>query len=321
MRHWKCRVGSKLTAGSNPALSAVKNRGLASPCYCKDLRGSLFWSTAVVKGFVKRRGGFSRTPRGTAPPCRASRRGPVGHTGRTEAGNTRDVKVERIGPVTIYKRGATYSLYYREAGVSRAPKVDGNLAVARATASKVAAALAEGRPSPIGHRADQPRARWSPGTSTTSPTSRGSPCGPRTATARPWTGSSTSARTPASRPIDAVDEVTVEDFVKWLRGQTRARNGAAKGKRDVYKTGRHQVHPEHLPHRVQLGGPPPDAAALRREPVHALPHRQAPRSRRGRTTSRASSPRPRRRRSSRPARTGSGGSSSCSRPTGSASAS
>jgi hypothetical protein len=30
-------------------------------------------------------------------------RGPVGHSGRTETGNTRDIKVERIGPVTIYK--------------------------------------------------------------------------------------------------------------------------------------------------------------------------------------------------------------------------
>jgi len=37
--------------------------------------------------------------------------------------------------------------------------------------------------------------------------------------------------------VDAVVESTVEDFVKWLRGQTRVRNGATKGKRDVYKTG------------------------------------------------------------------------------------
>ena len=35
---------------------------------------------------------------------------PKGQTGRTAGGNTRDVKVERIGPVTIYKRGKTYSL-------------------------------------------------------------------------------------------------------------------------------------------------------------------------------------------------------------------
>jgi hypothetical protein len=37
----------------------------------------------------------------------------AGHTGRTAAGHTRDVKVERVGKVTIYKRGDVYYLYYR----------------------------------------------------------------------------------------------------------------------------------------------------------------------------------------------------------------
>ena len=82
--------------------------------------------------------------------------GPVGHTGQTDAGHTRDVKVERIGPVTIYKRGSTYSLYYREGGVSHRRTVDGNLAVARATALKVASAKADGRPSPLGYRRTTP---------------------------------------------------------------------------------------------------------------------------------------------------------------------
>jgi hypothetical protein len=81
----------------------------------------------------------------------ARKKGPVGHSGRTDAGNTRDAKVERIGPVTIYKRGLSYHLYYRENGATQRSKVDGNLAVARATASKVASALADARPSPIGH--------------------------------------------------------------------------------------------------------------------------------------------------------------------------
>src|SRR5438128_6709183 len=81
---------------------------------------------------------------------------PGGHTGQTNAGHTRDIKVERIGPVTIYKRGLAYYLYYREGGTSQRRKVDGNLAVARATASKVAAALADRRPSPIGHTRTSP---------------------------------------------------------------------------------------------------------------------------------------------------------------------
>ena len=37
-------------------------------------------------------------------------KGQKGHTRQTDGGNTRDVKIERIGPVTIYKRGETYSL-------------------------------------------------------------------------------------------------------------------------------------------------------------------------------------------------------------------
>jgi hypothetical protein len=80
----------------------------------------------------------------------------AGHSGQTDSGNTRDVKVKRIGPVTIYKRGMTYYLYYREAGVSHRQKVEGNLAVARATATKIASALSDGRPSPIGHQWTSP---------------------------------------------------------------------------------------------------------------------------------------------------------------------
>ena len=60
-----------------------------------------------------------------------------------------NVKVERIGPITIYKRGHRYYLYFREGGISQRRRIDGNLAVARATAHKVADALAERRRSPI----------------------------------------------------------------------------------------------------------------------------------------------------------------------------
>ncbi|HTK75586.1 MAG TPA: hypothetical protein VL371_10040, partial [Gemmataceae bacterium] len=74
---------------------------------------------------------------------------PAGHTGQTAAGYTRDVKVERIGPVTVYKRGHSYYLYYRQARTTERRRIDGNLAVARATAHKIADALAERRPSPL----------------------------------------------------------------------------------------------------------------------------------------------------------------------------
>ena len=39
---------------------------------------------------------------------------PKGHSGWTDTGHTKDVKADRIGRVTIYKRGRSYCLYYRE---------------------------------------------------------------------------------------------------------------------------------------------------------------------------------------------------------------
>src|SRR5262249_35195236 len=37
--------------------------------------------------------------------------------------------------------------------------------------------------------------------------------------------------------LDAFDLAKVEDFVQWLRGQKRNRNGSSKGSRDFYKVG------------------------------------------------------------------------------------
>ena len=87
---------------------------------------------------------------------RARRATPRGHTGRTPKGYTRDVRIERIGRVTIYKRGRTYHLYYREFGKALRRQVPGNLASARIAASKVNAALGEGRPSPFGFQRISP---------------------------------------------------------------------------------------------------------------------------------------------------------------------
>lgn len=78
------------------------------------------------------------------------------HTGQTASGNTRDMKVDKVGKVTIYKRGSTYYLYYREAGESQRVRIDGNLSVARASAAKVAAALEESRPSPMSFQHTSP---------------------------------------------------------------------------------------------------------------------------------------------------------------------
>jgi hypothetical protein len=39
------------------------------------------------------------------PPRDRKTRGPAGYSGLTDSGNTRDIQVGRIGPVTIHKRG------------------------------------------------------------------------------------------------------------------------------------------------------------------------------------------------------------------------
>jgi len=54
------------------------------------------------------------------------------HTGQTDGGNTRDVKVERVRSVTIYRWGRTFLLYFRKNGESVRRKVDGDLVVAHA---------------------------------------------------------------------------------------------------------------------------------------------------------------------------------------------
>jgi integrase len=144
--------------------------------------------------------------------------------------------VERIGPVTIYKRGLSYFLYYREKGVSQRTKVDGNLAVARATASKVSSALANLRPSPIGHRRTSPREMVScflDYVSAVQKLSLRTQDRYRAALDRFLDFCKDSGIT----AVDAVSETTIEDFVRWLRGQTRTRNGSAKGKRSAYKLG------------------------------------------------------------------------------------
>ncbi len=159
-----------------------------------------------------------------------------GHSGHTSAGNTRDVKVERIGPVTIYKRGLTYFLYYRQSGVSQRRRVDGNLAVAWATAHKVADALAEGRPSPIAYSRTSPEKMvegFIDSITNVRKLALRTQDRYRAALDR-FLGFCSASRIAT---IDSVQEVTVDEFVKWLHGQKRNRNGSVTGKMGGYKVG------------------------------------------------------------------------------------
>src|SRR5262249_48276027 len=157
---------------------------------------------------------------------------------RTTAGHTRDVKVERVGPITIYKRGNTYYLYYRQAGDSQRRKVDGNLAVARATAHKVADAPAENRPSPIAYARTSPQQMVSGYLDAVAKVQKLA-LRTRDRYKAALDRFLDFCRDASVAKVDAFDLAMVEDFVKWLRSQKRNRNGSksAVGSRDFYKVG------------------------------------------------------------------------------------
>src|SRR6516162_4933061 len=160
----------------------------------------------------------------------------AGHTGQTAAGHTRDVKVERVGPVTIYKRGHAYSLYYRENGASQRRKIDGNLAVARTTAHKVAEALVGQRPSPLAYTRTSPE-KMADGYLDAVASVQKLALRTRDRYKAALDRFRDFCRDANVAVLDAFDLAKVEDFVKWLRGQKRNRNGSKKGSRDHYKAG------------------------------------------------------------------------------------
>ena len=168
----------------------------------------------------------------------AKTKAPRGHSGRTTSGHTRDVKVRRVGKVTIYKRGFTYYLYFREDGRSVRRGIDGNLATAVATAHKVSASHLENRPSPLGYQRTNPRemvTRFLDYAAQVQKLALRTQDRYRAALDRFLAFTDEVGIT----YIDAVSECTVEDFVRWLRSQRRPRNGMRirKAKLDAYATG------------------------------------------------------------------------------------
>jgi len=158
------------------------------------------------------------------------------NSGRTSKGNVRDVKVTRVGPVTIYRRGETFYLYYLEDGQRKRPRIEGNLSVAKATAADVAKALAEERASPLTFQ------RTSPEQLVASYLAYVEEVQQRAWRTRERYRAALDRFLDFARDssIEAIDRITVahiEDFVRWLRGQSRCRNGAKTGKKEAYKNG------------------------------------------------------------------------------------
>ena len=115
--------------------------------------------------------------------------------------------------------------------------MDGNLAVARATASKVAAALAERRPSPIGHQRTSPEQMVAGYLDYITSVQKLALRTQDRYRARASSDSLTSAKAPGSWRLTWSSSPRSRISSRWLRGQTRARNGSETGKRDVYKLG------------------------------------------------------------------------------------
>ena len=160
---------------------------------------------------------------------------PRGHTGATGGGNTRYVKIDRIGKVSLYKRGKTYSVYYRENNRSIRQPVDGNLTVARATASKINAQLEEGQRSLFSFQRVTPKRfveEFLAYTRDVQQLAWRTVERYRAALERfvDFAGADGNIAT-----IDQVEAATIQDFVAWLRGRLRARNGAAGGTRAHYR--------------------------------------------------------------------------------------
>lgn len=156
------------------------------------------------------------------------------HTGLTGSGSTKHVKADRIGRVSIYRRGRTYYLYYREHGKSHRRNIDGNLATARATASKVNASLEEGSPSPFGYTSIAVEELIAHFLSYCEDVKRlAFRTLDRYRAALGHFERFTQTRT-TGLTADRVDERTIDDFIKWLRKESRARNGGTKGNQDRY---------------------------------------------------------------------------------------
>lgn len=150
---------------------------------------------------------------------------------------SRYVKVARLGKVSIYRRGRSYWIYFRDKGRTIRKKIDGNLAVARATASQINVHLEQGCSSPFSFQ--------------TKPISRVvndfiEHCrmvrGLRIRSVQRYRAALDHFldfvnTKPHLRNIDQVKESTVDEFVRYLRKLKRVRSGEKNGPQGKYKTG------------------------------------------------------------------------------------
>jgi len=147
---------------------------------------------------------------------------------------SRYIKVSRLGKVSIYRRGSSYWIYFRDDGKTVRKKIDGDLATAKATASQVNVYLEQNRPSQFNYQTKSVAtvvddfldhcklAR-----------------GLRVRTVRRYRAALDHfVDFIKSRPnlynIDQVKESTVDEFVRYMHDKKRVRSGEKKGPRGNY---------------------------------------------------------------------------------------
>ena len=144
------------------------------------------------------------------------------------------IRVTRLGKVTIYRRGRNYWLYFRDSGKTVRRRSNGNLAIAKATASHVNVYLEQRRPStfdfasrPIGKVTEEflDHCRLARGL--------------RVRTLKRYEAALNHFKKfveakPHIRNVDQVRPDTVDEFVRFLSQKQRVRSGERKGPKGNY---------------------------------------------------------------------------------------
>lgn len=144
------------------------------------------------------------------------------------------IKVARVGKVSVYRRGSSYWIYFRDSGKSIRKKIDGNLATAKATASQINVHLEQKQPSPFNLQT-KPVAKVVQDFLEHCKLARGL----RIRSLKRYRAALDHfldfiSSKPHLCNIDQVKETTVDEFVRYLHDKKRVRSGEKTGPKEKY---------------------------------------------------------------------------------------
>ena len=144
------------------------------------------------------------------------------------------IKVARLGKVSVYRRGSSYWIYFRDSGKSIRKRIDGNLATAKATASQINVHLEQKQPSPFNLQT-KPVAKVVQDFLEHCKLARGL----RIRSLKRYRAALAHfVDFVSSKPhlcnIDQIKETTVDEFVRYLHDKKRVRSGEKNGPKERY---------------------------------------------------------------------------------------